>query len=281
MDERTARLILNIKPETSYEDISKRYEHFIKLYKLYLMGENLSISPEQLEQMKKAYLTLLYKRIDDTELAGLYPQYHQGPYSEFCHRILIPFLNRERPKIIYTAVMCSLSIIIIFIMNFTPADLKIAVFTKPYDSVMDYQIRDLYTNGIEAEIPEIILGIRRPIIYYENYNSNSDLPLFVFSILTKYDVCIMEEDFLKRLKNEGVEFLNLSGIISRDTIRVSSAYKKAQWSDGIVVNKNSGFYEKICNLEEENLPWVAVVSQKVRNRKQALEFLRFLCTPTR
>lgn len=279
MDDRTAYEILKIRPGTSLAIVEKRYEHFVKLYRKYLMGEPLEYSTNDLLQMKEAYQCLLYKRIEDKELKDLYPQENQG----LCHqalrygvKLMAPFVKRHRAKIIYTCVMLVLTFLIIQIMQYQPVDLKIAVLSDPAGSIFEYQIRRELMDAYEAEIMDNVVTIRRPVVEYQSVYSPEGTSYGVsdFTLSRDVDVYVMEEPLLIRLKSLGFEFVELKGLDVQpvyDPVR-----QQVNVRTQLHVELTTSLYRYICNYQNDNQSWVAVLSPDCRHRAQAMQFLRYL-----
>lgn len=279
MDDSTAYRILKIREGTSIEDISKKHNHFVKLYKQHLMGIKTNISPEEIESMKKAYEHLLYKRLSDTELKNLYPAetYLSKIWDNVC-KVFRPIVYRHKTKIIYTLVMFMLTNLIIFIINYKPVDLKVVVFSKSSGTLMETGIRNHILKSFENHTAETVPYIKRPIMEYGFYNENDEMIANrLLYIWGDSDVYIMEEQLLRQFQEAGTEFSQIarvdldeyqqtSGMIQDGTLYVSEFY----------IDEDSYIYKNICNWENTNNNWVAVVDAHAPHKAQAVEFLKFI-----
>jgi hypothetical protein len=127
------------------------------------------VSPEKLEQMKNAYECLLYKRIGDEELPYLYPMENNSKCYQTYDKIILPLIQRNKPKFIYTIVMSVLTIIIIGIINYKPVDFQVTVYMQPSETVYEFEYRRMNLNSYEYEIMGSLPGIQKPRIDYQNY----------------------------------------------------------------------------------------------------------------
>ncbi len=282
MDDRTAYHILKIKPGTTLSDIDKKYELFVKLYKRYLMGETLEYTPGQLAKMKEAYESLLYKRINDEELQYLYPRESQSiGYQawKLSSRLAGPFLRRHRGKVIYTLVMSMLTLIIILIINYQPVDLKITVIHDPIASMMEYHYRTQLIDAFKMELQEYLSAIQKPVLEYQSLFSDEGLSFEDLSFFSAkdVDVYVMEEEMLISLSELGLEFTPLD--FSGDKPVYAPTLKDRGSRNNIKVDQRTTFYQYLCNLNNDNQVWVAVVPTQSEHKEKALWFLRYISTP--
>jgi hypothetical protein len=70
----------------------------------------------------------------------------------------------------------------------------------------------------------------------------------------------MEEALLRELQERDIEFYKINS-------DVSEAY----------IDQETSLYKNICNSENDNRPWVAVVSPLSNRKEQALNFIRLVC----
>ena len=278
MDDRTAYRILKIRAGTRQEDLSRRHDCFVKLYKRYLMGQPIPMSPEEIEQIKKAYEHLLYRRIEEEELKDLYPQERTDLGYKMWKsgvKVAAPFLNRHRGKVIYTLVMCVLTYVIIFIRTYQPIDLRIAVLSKPSESVFEFEIKSQCAQIFEDILIDNLPELKRPKIEFEGYYMMDSLP--DLRISDKYDVYIMEESFLQALQSTGVTFLTLDPYLSPE---LDAAYnpiiQNGPSVSEVYIGKDTSLYQHLCNLYNDNQTWVAVVYPDSPHQEQALEFVKYL-----
>ncbi len=283
MDDRTAYSILKIRPGTSHEDISRRYEHFIKLYKRYLMGQSINMSPEEIEQMKRAYVHLLYKRIGDDELKDLYPPENTSlghQLWESSCKATRPFLVRHKAKVIYTLIMCVLTYIIIAVRNYQPVDLKIAVLSQSESSsIYEMEIESMTADAYEVILTENLSGVKRPKIEFQGYlyENEAGLGMTMNTISDEYDVYIMDERLLKELKARGVTFLSLDRYMSTKTDQAYNPFLQGDQSiSEVYIDNDTSLYQYVCNLRNDNRVWVAVVYSESKHLGQALQFIKYI-----
>jgi len=283
MDEFTAYRILKIKKGTDRNYIIKRHEHFVKLYRQYLMGQKTGLTSEQIEEMKEAFECLLYKRITDEELHDLYPV----EKDDTIHKLLrkgsdfASFLwERHRPKIIYTVVMCLITYLIIFISNYRPVDLEVAILKRtsapPMDISYESMILKSFKNEIEARVP----GIRHmkiiPALYYDSGSEEQEFNNMSL-MLVNADVYIMEKDsfMLFQGSEEGAK-----RILAGDEADTLEAYKNESvvpyYPLGVLVSEESKIYKSLCRLSNNNEEWIAVMPVYARHRVQAINLLKYL-----
>lgn len=287
MDERTAYSILKIRPGTSIEDISKKHDHFAKLYKKYLMREPVNMTPEEIEQMKSAYEYLVYKRIDDQELETLYPLENNSLSHQLWKelvRTIGPFLILHKAKVIYTLVMCAITFIIICVKNYQPVDLRIVVFSRPSVSIYEYEFRNQIMDRFESEILVNISGIERPAMELQFYYPGEDVDSSNAGLLfqDQADVYIMEESLLHAMKEAGIEFLALDRLAGQGLRQVyepvNNEIKKVSGNDsGVTIDKETSLYHYICNWYGDGKAWVAAVSRNTAHGNEALRFIEEAC----
>jgi hypothetical protein len=278
MNDWKAYSILKIKPGTSLSDIEKKYELFVKLYKRHLMGEALEYTPQQLEEMKEAYESLLYKRITDEELEWLYPLESQSLSSRawrYGTRLAGPFLKKHRAKVIYTVVMLVLTLIILGIVNYKPVDLRIMVLHDPTASMMEYQYRIQLVRAYQSELKEY-LCLDKPIVEYYSLFVDTGMPV---GGLTLYppedvDVLILKEQQFSKLLEMGFEPMPLWN--SQEQTVHASVSKGIPAPKGIRVNPDTTLYRYLCNFKNDNKEWVAVIPSNASHKDRALAFLRYV-----
>ena len=278
MDDRTAYEILKIRPGTSLIDINKRYENFVKIYKRHIMHECTEYSFEDLEQMKSAYLQLVYKRIDDSELIDLYPiennSYWYKAY-QYCAEISQPFLIRNKAKLIYTLIMSILTIIIIQIINYQPVDLRIVILSEPATSIFEYQLRCELACAFEGEM-QYSIYVKKPNVEYNSlfYSDIYQQEKIDFYAEENVDVYVMEESVLYKINALARKNKKLKNI---DEIQVNKHIKpKTADYIKIVINNETTLYKYICNFYNDNRNWVAVVPFEAKNKEQALRFINYI-----
>lgn len=280
MDDRKAYSILNIRPGTSVSVIEKKYELFVKLYKRYLMGEKLKYTPEQLEEMKEAYISLLYKRIPDEELEWLYPYESQSYAYQAWKRVssvLSPYMKRYRAKIIYTMVMFFLTLLIILIINYKPVELRITVLHEPPVNVMEYQYRSQLINTIETELKEF-LYIQKPAIEYQSIFADVGMPVenSLLYMDEDVDVYVMEEALLSKLVELGFKLMPLEFLGELPAYAATIPNPNPRFH--MKVDKKSTFYRYLCNLKNDNKVWIAVVPSQAKHKERALRLLGYIGT---
>jgi len=281
MDLRTAYCILKIDDHTSKEIISIKYDHFVKLYRQYQMGKKFRISPEEIEEMKKAYEFLLYRKIDDTELEYLYPQ--DTAWSKTFDKlanILKPFMRRHRAKIIYTAAMSIITCLIICVLNYRPVDLNVVIFSPYYQSLFEYRFRNQLLKNFSKETAKTLPEIQKPRMEYCFYGENSNVaPEWLLLLWNEADVYVMEESLFEKFRETGTEILNSGPGKEPDTRQAANpAGKDSLPPTAVYINPNSYLYKYICNWENKDRNWIALIPDGARNITEATRFLNFIRT---
>lgn len=281
MDDSTAYRILNIKEGTDIKYIAQRYDHFVKLYRQYLMGVNTGLSPERIEEMKEAYEHLLYKRISDAELIDLYPREKNDMMHKLirkCSDLLVPYWEKYRAGVIYAAITAIAVCIIILILNYKPVDLDVAILRNVSDRPVDRDLESMMLESFENEIKSNVPGIgKMKIIYALLDDADDQLLNNIFLVASDADVCLMERTLLEYLQPEGKTY---GKMIGADEAFALDAYK----SEGVIqdlpfivpVSEKTKIYKNLCSINKYNEQWVAVMPSYVRHRVQAIDLLKYL-----
>lgn len=279
MDRMRAFSILKINPHTSKEIISKRHDYFVKLYKQHLMWMKFKISPEEIEEMKEAYEFLLYKKVDDAELEKLYPQ--DTIWSKTLDnigKVLNPFLHRHRAKIIYTLVMSVITGLLIYILNYKPVDLNVIIFSPYTRSLIEYQFRNQVLRDFEKQTEKNLSLIQRPDMEFGYYEENDYIAAeWLLFLWDNADVYIMEESLLEEFKKAGVKFASIEPERLSDYQQAANPFNKDNRPvTEVYIDTSSFLYRYICNWENTNKTWVAVIADDAENVEEALSFVKFI-----
>jgi hypothetical protein len=285
MDKMTAYRILNIEADTDIKEISKKYGHFVKLYKNYLMGYKIHLSVEELEKIKEAYEYLLYPKIGDKELRNLYPYQKETWLSKIWYEKIWPFIMRHKTKLVYTAVMCLITFLIITIIKYQPIDLKIIIFAKSPQFSYEYMLMDIKASELEREILYRNPLVKRPSLKYRFYDKNSIIPEDLYiHMWEQTDIYIMEYDVFKSFIESGIKFSNIgdTGLRTADNMEWNPRHDNAVCNPeilpgtcGVFISKDSYLYGSIDYGNVEST-WVAVLSPNNSNKEKAIRFIKKL-----
>lgn len=262
MDDKTAYEILKLRPGTRKDIVLKRFYSFTKLYKLYKMGEKVYLSSDEIEKMRDAYIFLCYEHIKDEDLLNLYPQENTGFIYQTYYKTVVPFIQRHRAKIVYTIIMCIITYIANYLINYRPVDIKILIYGQPAASYYDEALRTVMVAKLEKELKERNTGIENPRMDFKQIAFSEDMKLLDigFSLKHGVDVYIMEESFYKALVNKGIDLYDVD----------------CQSQKGVYISTETTLYKYVCNWYADNKDWVAVISRESPRKDKAERFVQLI-----
>ncbi|NMA67467.1 MAG: hypothetical protein GX957_14755 [Clostridiaceae bacterium] len=152
------------------------------------------------------------------------------------------------------------------------------IFSRHNPSLFEYELRTQILKDFANQIADTSPKIQRTNMEYCFYEEDSEIDAdWLLFLWSNMDVYIMEESLFEKFQLAGISFSSIELEKLSDYRQAASTInKESNLVEQVQINQNSYLYRYICNWENRDKVWVAVIAYDAKHMEEALSFLRLI-----